>query len=153
MTNQSWQHMPLLPAVSAPLNKNRTAHHEVPWGPPVAAEICFVLFFFFNFTAVKGNQIYANVYNTTFANSGAWIWGWYCLLVQSFQRMRLTFLFHPQAGMQLWHSLHPDIHQHFRNHEGQHVTLSRDEYKVLVFCWVFRQTANITPFLLNNVWC
>lgn len=124
MASQSWQHAPLLPVVSAQGHIRHLPHLTRTEEPTMRSHETYqwllrsVFFFFSNFTAVKGNQAYANVFNTTFANSGAWIWGWHCLLVQSFQRVRLTFLFHLQTGMQLWHPLHPDTHQHFRNHEG-----------------------------------
>lgn len=135
---------------SAPLNKNRRAHHEVPWGPPVAAEICFFFFISQQSKEIKLMQMYTILLLQTlepgFGVGTAFLFrafrGWDC---PSFFTHKL------EGSCGIHYTLIPT--NTLETTRGQHVTLNRDEYNVLVFCWVFRQTANITPFLLNNVWC
>lgn len=112
-----------------------------PWGPrrpPASA-----LVFFLKFHSSKRKSNLCKCLQHYFFNSGVWIWGWHCLLVQSF----LTHKLEHSCGIQFTLITTNTL----ETKRGQHVTLNRDQYKVLVFCWVSRQTANNYPFSPQRV--
>lgn len=131
VASQSWQQMMLLPAVSAWSRTRRLFHlriEEPTMRSKRPTSKCSVLL---KFHSSKRKPSLCKCLQHYFYK--VWIWGWH-LLVQSFQRVKLTFLSHPQTGMHcgIQFTLIPT--NTLETKRGQYASLNRDQYKVLVFC-------------------
>lgn len=155
VASQSWQHMPLLPAASAQGRIRHLPHLTRAEEPTMRSHEAYQWllrsgFFFFPISQqskeIKLMQMYTTLLLQTlepgFGVGIAFLfrafrgWGW-----PSF------FTYKLECNCGIHFTLIPT--NTLETMRGQHATLNRDEYKVLVFCWVLRQTANI---ILNNVW-
>lgn len=133
------QCLPRAVSDTAPLNKYRRAHREGPWGHQ---QLLWDLFF-----EVSQQWKEIKLLQTHTA-----------LLLETLEfgfGVGTAFLFRAFKGWnrsQLWHLVHPDTHQYFRDQKGTACDSKQGWIQSSAFLLSPRQIANNYPFLLNTEW-